>query len=218
MHHTRTVLGKPHAEHAARPPAEDDDRHREDDRVEIGVERARQQRAAADFDEGEQETPGYRGREAAETADDAGDEALEHRVEAGRRDDVGHDGEEEQPGDAGEQAGDGKGADDHGVGADAHQPGDREIVRCGTHAQARGPFGAGTPSAPRTIRMVAKSVTTSSSWMRNPPTVTIASTKSGSSMLFGRGPKTSRNSDCSPTDTAKDVIRRVSGCAPRSRR
>ena len=56
-------------------------------------------------------------------------------LEAGAGHHVGHDGEEEQPGDAGEHAGDEERPDHDGIGADAHQARGLEIVRGGAERQ-----------------------------------------------------------------------------------
>ncbi|ENN86532.1 hypothetical protein RHSP_08857 [Rhizobium freirei PRF 81] len=90
-----------------------------------------------DFYETQQEATCDSARKAAETADDRGDEGLEHRQEAHQRIDAAALRHPENAGYARQKAGDRKGRGDDGIGTNAHEPHDGEILGGRTHGSAK---------------------------------------------------------------------------------
>ena len=119
---------------AARAPAEDGDGHSEDDGIGCGLSVLESSAPQATSTNASRKLPATAaGRLPGPPI--AGDEPLEHRIEARRRDDVRDDGEKNARR-SGKEPRYGEGADDDGVGANAHQLGDREVVRGGAHGKA----------------------------------------------------------------------------------
>ena len=125
------------AEDALRPPDQDgadDEEHRG---VAKACEEVRQQDDQDHLEDAQHEPADHRARQAAEAAQHAGDEGLEHRQQAHEGVDRAAPRDEEDGGEAREEARDRERRRDHPVGPHAHQAHGGEVVGRGAHGEAQ---------------------------------------------------------------------------------